>query len=134
MLRQPPGTTRTDTPFPYTTLFRSILQGWWGERAGAAAGFSRAESENSNPAARDQLPDHDDDGDDEQQMDEPASDVEGEEAEQPQNEQNDGNGPQHGLISRWRNKNAAGRPGVDRKSTRMNSSHKWATRRPSCAG
>src|SRR3546814_4553343 len=83
-----------------------------GERAGAGAGFSRAESENSNPAARDQLPDHDDDGDDEQQMDEPARDVEGEEAEQPQNEQNDGNGPQHGLISRWRNKNAAGRPGV----------------------
>src|SRR3546814_18106536 len=23
MLRRPPGTTRTDTPFPYTTLFRS---------------------------------------------------------------------------------------------------------------
>src|SRR3546814_8353001 len=109
MLRQPPGTTRTDTPFPYTTLFRSILQGWWGERAGAAAGFSRAESENSNPAARDQLPDHDDDGDDEQQMDEPARDVEGEEAEQPQNERNDGNGPQHGLISRWRKKNEIGR-------------------------
>src|SRR3546814_6834746 len=72
----------------------TIRQGWWGERAGAAAGFSRAESENSNPAARDQLPDHDDDGDDEQQMDEPARDVEGEEAAQPQNEQNDGNGPQ----------------------------------------
>src|SRR3546814_14619374 len=83
-----------------------------GERAGAAAGFSRAESENSNPAARDQLPDNDDDGDDEQQMDEPARDVEGEEAAQPQNEQNDGNGPQPGLILPWRNQNAGGRTGA----------------------
>src|SRR3546814_8985264 len=28
MLRQPPRSTRTDTLFPYTTLFRSILLGW----------------------------------------------------------------------------------------------------------
>src|SRR3546814_13465727 len=27
MLRQPPGSTRTDTPFPYTTLFRSPVRG-----------------------------------------------------------------------------------------------------------
>src|SRR3546814_13689760 len=26
MLRRPPGSTRTDTPFPYTTLFRSSVQ------------------------------------------------------------------------------------------------------------
>src|SRR3546814_8402800 len=26
MIRRPPGSTRTDTLFPYTTLFRS---GWW---------------------------------------------------------------------------------------------------------
>src|SRR3546814_13151661 len=26
MLRPPPGTTRTDTLFPYTTLFRSMLK------------------------------------------------------------------------------------------------------------
>src|SRR3546814_5526680 len=25
MFRQPPGTTRTDTPFPYTTPFRSLF-------------------------------------------------------------------------------------------------------------
>src|SRR3546814_13244270 len=25
MLRRPPRSTRTDTPFPYTTLFRSVL-------------------------------------------------------------------------------------------------------------
>src|SRR3546814_13845300 len=27
MLRRPPGTTRTDTLFPYTTLFRSVGRG-----------------------------------------------------------------------------------------------------------
>src|SRR3546814_12631979 len=27
MLRQPPGSTRTDTLFPYTTLFRSVEAG-----------------------------------------------------------------------------------------------------------
>src|SRR3546814_11179935 len=26
MIRRPPRSTRTDTPFPYTTLFRSILE------------------------------------------------------------------------------------------------------------
>src|SRR3546814_5462319 len=26
MIRRPPGSTRTDTPFPYTTLFRSLLR------------------------------------------------------------------------------------------------------------
>src|SRR3546814_14352646 len=28
MLRRPPRSTRTDTPFPYTTLFRSAAA-WW---------------------------------------------------------------------------------------------------------
>src|SRR3546814_3272800 len=88
----------------------TILHGWWGERAGAADGFSRAESENSNPAVRDQLPDHDDDGDDEQQMDVLVRDVAGEEAEQPPNEQNDG---------------------TDRKRTRLTSSHYNAPHMPS---
>src|SRR3546814_2574660 len=27
MIRRPPRSTRTDTPFPYTTLFRSLLGG-----------------------------------------------------------------------------------------------------------
>src|SRR3546814_9656526 len=27
MIRRPPGSTRTDTLFPYTTLFRSVLDG-----------------------------------------------------------------------------------------------------------
>src|SRR3546814_13468772 len=31
MLRRPPRTTRTDTLFPYTTLFRSGLSVWWAE-------------------------------------------------------------------------------------------------------
>src|SRR3546814_10608335 len=41
MIRRPPGSTRTDTLFPYTTLFRSS------DRAGARAGgwsWSRAAS------------------------------------------------------------------------------------------
>src|SRR3546814_15306775 len=33
MLRRPPGATRTDTLFPYTTLFRSLE---WGQRMGTA--------------------------------------------------------------------------------------------------
>src|SRR3546814_3493255 len=39
MIRRPPRSTRTDTLFPYTTLFRSVLEGrisrtWmWGQEA-----------------------------------------------------------------------------------------------------
>src|SRR3546814_18561131 len=30
MIRRPPRSTRTDTLFPYTTLFRSLVDGqWW---------------------------------------------------------------------------------------------------------
>src|SRR3546814_13824642 len=42
MRRRPPRSTRTDTLFPYTTLFRSLspASGWWAahdpERSGAA--------------------------------------------------------------------------------------------------
>src|SRR3546814_9511295 len=32
MIRRPPRSTRTDTLFPYTTLFRSGLQGRWRPR------------------------------------------------------------------------------------------------------
>src|SRR3546814_3450782 len=35
MIRRPPRSTRTDTLFPYTTLFRSVVNGlghWWGYR------------------------------------------------------------------------------------------------------
>src|SRR3546814_15296907 len=28
MIRRPPRSTRTDTPFPYTTLFRSSIRRW----------------------------------------------------------------------------------------------------------
>src|SRR3546814_11077690 len=36
MLRRPPGSTRTYTLFPYTTLFRAVgaWQGWWYEGLG----------------------------------------------------------------------------------------------------
>src|SRR3546814_4537019 len=48
MIRRPPRSTRTDTLFPYTTLFRSLLTTrpprdvdvcWDGLRAGIALGF-----------------------------------------------------------------------------------------------
>src|SRR3546814_5765224 len=32
MIRRPPGSTRTDTLFPYTTLFRSPQVSHWGKR------------------------------------------------------------------------------------------------------
>src|SRR3546814_15610874 len=37
MIRRPPGSTRTDTLFPYTTLFRSSVGGWTILRKGVAA-------------------------------------------------------------------------------------------------
>src|SRR3546814_13998937 len=38
MIRRPPRSTRTDTLFPYTTLFRSVLQGPIPEQPLEAAG------------------------------------------------------------------------------------------------
>src|SRR3546814_16230163 len=35
MIRGPPRSTRTDTLFPYTTLFRSLDNGWWCSRVNA---------------------------------------------------------------------------------------------------
>src|SRR3546814_4279488 len=49
MIRRPPRSTRTDTLFPYTTLFRSILIEEWQHhvlaelRRGIAIPFERAE-------------------------------------------------------------------------------------------
>src|SRR3546814_6303420 len=40
MIRRPPRSTRTDTLFPYTTLFRSLVdQVGWREHQGAAVAF-----------------------------------------------------------------------------------------------
>src|SRR3546814_11033500 len=41
MIRRPPRSTRTDTLFPYTTLFRSILQDTAKDIDGAGAGGNR---------------------------------------------------------------------------------------------
>src|SRR3546814_8329612 len=50
MLRRPPRSTRTDTLFPYTTLFRS---------AGLASGYSMGEAlEFLEGVARNELPDY----------------------------------------------------------------------------
>src|SRR3546814_18988994 len=40
MIRRPPRSTRTDTLFPYTTLFRSVPKS--GERSAFVAGFGAA--------------------------------------------------------------------------------------------
>src|SRR3546814_9313113 len=46
MIRRPPRSTRTDTLFPYTTLFRSVISGvlcaWLGETFGWGYGFGAA--------------------------------------------------------------------------------------------
>src|SRR3546814_10004628 len=45
MIRQPPGSTRTDTLFPYTTLFRSSRELLpWSPRLAAEAAPTRAEA------------------------------------------------------------------------------------------
>src|SRR3546814_17748868 len=43
MIRRPPRSTRTDTLFPYTTLFRSIAEGQYQPRALAVFRADRAE-------------------------------------------------------------------------------------------
>src|SRR3546814_19155081 len=44
MIRRPPRSKRTDTPFPYTTLFRSLSSNFIDEAVGAAhAGWYRGE-------------------------------------------------------------------------------------------
>src|SRR3546814_10564993 len=43
MIRRPPRSTRTDTPFPYTTLFRSAAPGGRRHLSGARAGRHRCD-------------------------------------------------------------------------------------------
>src|SRR3546814_3190458 len=53
MIRRPPKSTRTDTLFPYTTLFRSISRRAWFSRfcRGDAASFLRMTEGGTKPAA-----------------------------------------------------------------------------------
>src|SRR3546814_6360544 len=41
MIRRPPRSTRTDTPFPYTTLFRSVGGGRTADAGRGRTGISR---------------------------------------------------------------------------------------------
>src|SRR3546814_8243962 len=41
MIRRPPGSTRTDALFPYTTLFRSRIRRGWRRARGAGIGVAR---------------------------------------------------------------------------------------------
>src|SRR3546814_9273959 len=45
MNRRPPRTTRTETLFPYTTLFRSALQEGGGQRAAVAGNRRKCDAE-----------------------------------------------------------------------------------------
>src|SRR3546814_5720001 len=47
MIRRPPRSTRTDTLFPYTTLFRSTSSAW--ERRRQGIGYSHDRSHRSVP-------------------------------------------------------------------------------------
>src|SRR3546814_20532060 len=59
MIRRPPRSTRTDTLFPYTTLFRSLAQGVWrsedrpsAAHEGSGEGESSAQAGDLRPDAR----------------------------------------------------------------------------------
>src|SRR3546814_11140932 len=53
MIRRPPRSTRTDTLFPYTTLFRSAGEAHWNEEAKALiAGIILAVVTSEPPATR----------------------------------------------------------------------------------
>src|SRR3546814_17798763 len=51
MIRRPPSATRTDTLFPYTTLFRSGIRITWRARGRRRRGCIRAESD-AGPISR----------------------------------------------------------------------------------
>src|SRR3546814_18694351 len=55
MIRRPPRSTRTDTLFPYTTLFRSWPSAEWGSlpiEGGVAAAFRREIAQADDPRAK----------------------------------------------------------------------------------
>src|SRR3546814_2587752 len=56
MIRRPPRSTRTDTLFPYTTLFRSLVDqlGWSGHVGfkGSIAGFAPSVASAARPSTR----------------------------------------------------------------------------------
>src|SRR3546814_9917277 len=61
MIRRPPRSTRTDTLFPYTTLFRSpddgvVQRNGHGERSGCAVGSTSPKLARQLSQARDELP------------------------------------------------------------------------------
>src|SRR3546814_8481669 len=52
MIRPPPSSTRTDTPVPYTTLFRSAGSGMAGDRDAAGVRAGGVSAITSSPGAR----------------------------------------------------------------------------------
>src|SRR3546814_16859341 len=56
MIRRPPRSTRTDTLFPYTTLFRSAAAHYWASRAAVAAGQPALVQPRLRAAAANEVP------------------------------------------------------------------------------
>src|SRR3546814_15869978 len=52
MIRRPPRSTRTDTLFPYTTLFRSLTEPHEGEHRKGGAGLDQLEVAGNRPQPR----------------------------------------------------------------------------------
>src|SRR3546814_11256161 len=94
LIRRPPSSTRTDTRFPYTTLFRSQLQGQPRQQMSQQLGLAPDETANAVSAALPLL-----------------MGALGRNASQPQGAQ--------ALFGALQKDHA----GLDRKSTRLNSSH-----------
>src|SRR3546814_17164684 len=99
MKRRPPESTRTDTLFPYTTLFRSPLRRHGGRSGGAAEVAPPAQRAKGGAGAQ------------------------AEEAEARGHQGGGERGDRRGVRDRGRGLPRLGRGLGDRKSTRLNSSH-----------
>src|SRR3546814_16746184 len=56
MIRRPPRSTRTDTLFPYTTLFRSLLLGRTGESIARGLGVAGLQSVSARHPPQQRVP------------------------------------------------------------------------------
>src|SRR3546814_5457079 len=111
MIRRPPRSTRTDTLFPYTTLFRSVIETEGDDAAAAKEQEVEEQIEAETP------------GKPEVTQEEPASEVP---ARTPakagaQDAKRDAN--DSGLLLSQEHKEESKPILADRKSTRLNSSH-----------
>src|SRR3546814_7340935 len=113
MIRRPPRSTRTDTLFPYTTLFRSLRDG-----ADDDAGSRRGDADADHVA---RAGDHRGEELVDALAEGTAQPLPAEEGEELALRQQDEDHKDHGPIGRQAGRHALDHQ--DRKSTRLNSSH-----------